>query len=108
MTYPSKEAALKAAEKMENKHGVHFSVYKCLYCDGWHCGKNRENKIKSDALETVSVTPLSIHYEPMTPITFDWGRTRKSISEILVNMDVDGEDKERNASVITEIGRAHV
>lgn len=34
MTYPSKKAALKAAEKMGNKHGVHFSVYKCLYCDG--------------------------------------------------------------------------
>lgn len=102
MTYPTKEAALKAAEKMGNKHGVHFSVYKCLYCDGWHCGKNRENKIKSDALETAFITPLSIHYEPMIPITFGWGRTRKSISEILVKMDDDGEDKERNASVITD------
>ena len=102
MTYPSKEAALKAAEKMGNKHGVHFSVYKCLYCDGWHCGKNRENKIKSDALDSTSVTPLSIHYEPMIPITFGWARTIKSMSEMLVDMDVDGEDKERNASVITD------
>ena len=102
MTYPSKEAALKAAEKMGNKHGVHFSVYKCLYCDGWHCGKNRENKIKSDALDSTSVTPLSIHYEPMIPITFGWARTIKSMSEMLVDMDVDDKNKEHNADNITD------
>lgn len=26
-------------------------VYKCAWCDGWHIGKNAQNKIKSDALE---------------------------------------------------------
>lgn len=45
ISYPTKEVAIKAAEKMGNKHGVHFSVYKCLYCNGWHCGKNAQNKI---------------------------------------------------------------
>ena len=45
ISYPTKEVAMKAAEKMGNKHGVHFSVHKCLYCDGWHCGKNAQNKI---------------------------------------------------------------
>ena len=44
-TYPTKEAALKVAEKESFKKGVHFSVYKCLYCDGWHCGKNAQNKL---------------------------------------------------------------
>lgn len=102
MTYSTKKAALKAAEKMGSKHGVHFSVYKCLYCDGWHCGKNRENKIKSDVLDITSVTPLSIHYEPMIPITFGWARSIKSMSEMLVDMDVDDKNKERNANNITD------
>lgn len=45
ITYSSKESALKAAKKMGEKRGVHFSVYKCIYCDGYHIGKNRDNKI---------------------------------------------------------------
>ena len=49
--YPNKRVALRAAEAMGKKHGVHFSVYKCAWCDGWHIGKNAQNKIKSDALE---------------------------------------------------------
>lgn len=29
---------------MTAKRNVWFSNYKCLYCDGYHLGKNRENK----------------------------------------------------------------
>lgn len=47
----NKKVALRAAEAMGKKQGVHFSVYKCAWCDGWHIGKNAQNKIKSDALE---------------------------------------------------------
>lgn len=43
--YNTKVSALKASEALEKKKGVHFSVYKCIYCDGYHLGKNRENKI---------------------------------------------------------------
>lgn len=42
--YNTKETATKSAMAMEKKRGVHFSVYKCLYCDGYHIGKNRDNK----------------------------------------------------------------
>ena len=42
--YNTKETALKSAEAMEKKRKVHFSVYKCIYCDGYHIGRNRENK----------------------------------------------------------------
>ena len=42
--YNTRETALKAAESMGKKMGVHFSVYKCAFCDGYHLGKNRENK----------------------------------------------------------------
>lgn len=36
VAYPTKDVAQKAAEKMGNKYGVHFSVYKCLYCVTLH------------------------------------------------------------------------
>lgn len=42
--YNTKQSAQKAAEKMSQKKGLHFSNYKCLYCTGYHLGKNRENK----------------------------------------------------------------
>ena len=42
--YNTKESALKAAESMKKKMNKHFSVYKCIFCDGYHLGKNRDNK----------------------------------------------------------------
>jgi len=42
--YPTKASATKAAESMGKKKGVHFSTYKCVWCDGYHIGKNRDNK----------------------------------------------------------------
>lgn len=42
--YNTKETAQKAAESMGKKMNKHFSVYKCIYCDGYHLGKNRDNK----------------------------------------------------------------
>lgn len=44
ISYSTKKSALKAAEKMGQKNGTHFSTYKCIYCDGYHIGKNRDNK----------------------------------------------------------------
>ena len=42
--YNSLKSATKAAESMKRKHDKHFSVYKCVFCDGFHIGKNRDNK----------------------------------------------------------------
>lgn len=42
--YNTEASARKAAEAMSKKNGVHFSYYKCGFCDGYHVGKNRENK----------------------------------------------------------------
>jgi hypothetical protein len=42
--YNTKETAQKAADSMAKKMGKHFSVYKCIFCNGYHLGKNRENK----------------------------------------------------------------
>ena len=42
--YNTKDTAIKAAEAMSKKNSVHFSNYKCVYCDGYHIGKNKDNK----------------------------------------------------------------
>jgi hypothetical protein len=42
--YNTKASAQKAAAAMTKKRGVYFSNYKCLFCDGYHLGKNSENK----------------------------------------------------------------
>jgi len=44
VSYPKRSSAVRAAESMEKKHGKHFSIYKCIWCDGYHIGKNRDNK----------------------------------------------------------------
>lgn len=44
IAYGSKASAKKAAEAMAKKRGVYFSNYKCVHCDGYHIGKNSENK----------------------------------------------------------------
>lgn len=42
--YNTQQTAKRAAENMKKKNNKHFSVYKCIWCDGYHLGKNRENK----------------------------------------------------------------
>lgn len=37
--YNTKNLALKEAEYMKKKIGVHFSTYKCICCDGYYIGK---------------------------------------------------------------------
>lgn len=44
VTYNSKETAQKSAQKMKEKNGTYYSNYKCIWCDGYHLGRNRENK----------------------------------------------------------------
>ena len=44
--YNTIKSAKKSADAMSKKTGVHFSYYKCLFCDGYHVGKNRDNKYK--------------------------------------------------------------
>jgi len=39
--YNTKETAIKSAEAMSKKHGCYFSNYKCIYCDGYHIGRNK-------------------------------------------------------------------
>ena len=50
VTYNTVETARKSADKMGQKHNTHFSYYKCLFCDGYHIGKNRDNKTEYDKI----------------------------------------------------------
>ena len=43
--YNTKASAIKAAASLAKKRGAYFSNYKCMRCDGFHIGKNRDNKI---------------------------------------------------------------
>jgi hypothetical protein len=42
--YNTKATAVKSAQKMMEKNGFYYSNYKCIYCDGYHIGRNMENK----------------------------------------------------------------
>jgi len=44
VTYNTLESAQKAATSMGKKHNKHFSSYKCVFCDGYHIGRNKDNK----------------------------------------------------------------
>ena len=42
VAYNRKDTAMRAAAQMGQKTGQYFSNYKCIYCDGYHLGKNRK------------------------------------------------------------------
>ena len=42
--YNTKATATKSAKAMQKKTGNYFSNYKCVFCDGYHIGKNNHNK----------------------------------------------------------------
>tara|TARA_R110000868_G_scaffold320909_2_gene581912 strand:+ start:1548 stop:1817 length:270 start_codon:yes stop_codon:yes gene_type:complete len=44
VTYNTKATAIKSAAAMMKKNGTYYSNYKCLHCDGYHIGRNSENK----------------------------------------------------------------
>jgi len=44
VAFPTKESARKAADSLGKKQNKYFSVYKCVFCNGYHLGKNRDNK----------------------------------------------------------------
>jgi hypothetical protein len=41
ISYSTKEKAIKAAQKMKEKNGNYYSNYKCIFCDGYHIGRNK-------------------------------------------------------------------
>ena len=44
VTYNTEKTAKRVAARMSKDYHKHFSYYKCVFCDGYHIGKNRKNK----------------------------------------------------------------
>ena len=42
--YNTKRTATRVSGEMAEKHGTHFSNYRCIFCGKYHIGKNRDNK----------------------------------------------------------------
>lgn len=39
-TYRTKDKAISVSKEMGHKYGGSYSIYKCVYCDGWHIAKD--------------------------------------------------------------------
>lgn len=51
----TKERALATADFMAEKYGGKYSVYKCVYCDGWHVAKDSQSSSQSQDAENAKV-----------------------------------------------------
>lgn len=51
----TKERALTTAHFMAEKYAGKYSVYKCVYCDGWHVGKESQSTSQSQEKEKAKV-----------------------------------------------------
>lgn len=51
----TKERALATADFMAEKYGGKYSVYKCVYCDGWHVAKDSQSSSQSQDAEKAKV-----------------------------------------------------
>lgn len=49
IAYSTRPKAEAAAVAMEAKTSHRFSIYKCIYCDGFHIGKNADRQEGSNA-----------------------------------------------------------
>ena len=49
-----RSSAIWAAKQMEKKYGYHYSVYKCMFCDGYHIGKNRTSVTNVNSMKKTS------------------------------------------------------
>lgn len=57
---PTKEKTLSVAKSMEEKYGGKYSIYKCLYCNGWHVAKEQSPEpINTESLSNISTIHVS-------------------------------------------------
>lgn len=55
----TKDKALAVAKSMEEKYGGRYSIYKCLYCEGWHVAKEHTTATaKEDMPKSISAIPV--------------------------------------------------
>lgn len=65
-TAPNREKALQTAAFMADKYGGCYSIYKCLFCDGWHIAKDPEPttegvpEVRNEYREKPATTDLNV------------------------------------------------
>lgn len=45
VAYPTLEAANRSAESLRRRYGGKISAYKCMLCDGYHIGHDRNQRL---------------------------------------------------------------
>lgn len=70
---PDKEKALQTAMFLSNKYGGGYTVYKGVFCDGWHIAKESEATKKETTL-----VPTTAYREVGIPEDFNLGRILSS------------------------------
>lgn len=99
ISYVSKAQAEKAASDMSKKYGATFTVYKCLFCEGWHVSKVANSSLvmtepeRADSLKKYETTNtvlsdmntekiLSTHIPDLAPVYGGFrGRTLSSAKQ---------------------------
>lgn len=51
---PNKEKALQTAMFMSNKYGGRYTIYKCVFCNGWHIAKESDTTQKETIAEPIT------------------------------------------------------
>lgn len=60
ISYSSKAKAEKAAFDMSRRYGCPFTVYKCLFCDGWHVSKSVKKNAEGKTTEEIALDKYAV------------------------------------------------
>ena len=60
ISYGNKAKAEKAAFDMSKRYGCPFSVYKCLFCDGWHVSKSVKKNSDGKTTEEIALEKFAV------------------------------------------------
>lgn len=60
ITYKSRSKAEKAAFDMSKRYGYPFTVYKCLFCEGWHVSKTVGRNAEGKTTEEVTLDKYAV------------------------------------------------
>lgn len=62
ITYSSKAMAEKAATDMSKRYGCPFTVYKCLFCEGWHVSKAVGRTAQGKTTEEIALDKYAVPF----------------------------------------------
>jgi len=66
IAYSSKAQAEKAASDMSKRYGCPFTVYKCLFCEGWHVSKLVRKNPEDKTTEEITLDKYAVKVDVKT------------------------------------------